>query len=187
MRIAGRKVCSRRRRARRQRTSARVERVAFVGKCYRLCTEVGFRTLPEQGPPEMVRSDLAATVLQLKALGIDNVMHFEWLSPPRFGEDMLKALELLYALQALGNDARLTRPLGMYLAELPLEPQLGKALLSGELGCVEEMLTVASYLQVQERVGIVARKTAPAGRDQGTLRGGGGRRRHCAQRSRGVV
>ena len=119
------------------------------GKCYRLCTEVGFRTLPEQGPPEMVRSDLAATVLQLKALGIDNVMHFEWLSPPP-AANMLKALELLYALQALDDDARLTRPLGMYLAEIPLEPQLGKALLvSGELGCVEEMLTVASYLQVQ--------------------------------------
>ena len=88
------------------------------GKCYRLCTEVGFRTLPEQGPPEMVRSDLAATVLQLKALGIDNVMHFEWLSPPP-AANMLKALELLYALQALDDDARLTRPLGMYLAELP--------------------------------------------------------------------
>ena len=41
-------------------------------------------------------------------------------------------------------------PLGMHLAELPLEPQLGKALLvSGELECVEEMLTVAAYLQVQ--------------------------------------
>ena len=79
------------------------------------------------------------------------------MSPPRltrrtcFPEPQLgKALELLYALQALDDDARLTRLLGMYLAELPLEPQLGKALLvSGELGCVEEMLTVASYLQVQ--------------------------------------
>jgi HrpA-like RNA helicase len=88
-------------------------------------------------------------VLQLKALGIDNIMNFEWLSPPP-AANMIKALELLYALQAVDDDARLTKPLGMHLAELPLEPQLGKALLvSGELGCVQEMLTVSAYLQVQ--------------------------------------
>lgn len=119
------------------------------GKAYRLCTEIAFRDLPETAPPEMIRSDLAATVLQLKALGIDNIMNFEWLSPPP-AANMIKALELLYALQAVDDDARLTKPLGMHLAELPLEPQLGKALLvSGELGCVQEMLTVSAYLQVQ--------------------------------------
>ena len=69
-------------------------------------------------------------------------------APP--AANLLKAIELLYALRALDDDARLTRPLGMHLAELPLEPQLGKALLaSGELECLEEMLTVAAYLQVQ--------------------------------------
>ena len=113
-----------------------------------MCTEKAFSTLPEMSPPEMIRSDLASTVLQLKALGIDNIMNFEWLSPPP-AANMIKALELLYALQALDDDAKLTKPLGMHLAELPLEPQLGKALLvSGELRCVEEMLTVAAYLQV---------------------------------------
>ena len=118
------------------------------GKCFRLCTEKAFSTMPEMSPPEMIRSDLASTVLQLKALGIDNIMNFEWLSPPP-AANMIKALELLYALQALDDDAKLTKPLGMHLAELPLEPQLGKALLvSGELRCVEEMLTVAAYLQV---------------------------------------
>ena len=96
----------------------------------------------------MVRSDLASLVLQLKHLGIDNIVHFEWLSPPP-AANMLKAIELLYALGALDDDARLTSPLGTRLAELPLEPQLGKALLaSDKLGCVSEMLTVAAYLQV---------------------------------------
>ena len=96
----------------------------------------------------MVRSDLASLVLQLKHLGIDNIVHFEWLSPPP-AANMLKAIELLYALGALDDDARLTAPLGTRLAELPLEPQLGKALLASDaLGCVSEMLTVAAYLQV---------------------------------------
>ena len=55
--------------------------------------------------PEMQRSELAGTVLQLKALGIDNMMQFEWLAPPP-AEAMVRALELLHALGALGDDAR---------------------------------------------------------------------------------
>ena len=53
----------------------------------------------------MQRSELAGTVLQLKALGIDNMMQFEWLAPPP-AEAMVRALELLHALGALGDDAR---------------------------------------------------------------------------------
>ena len=53
----------------------------------------------------MQRSELAGTVLQLKALGIDNMMQFEWLAPPP-AEAMVRALELLHALGALGEDAR---------------------------------------------------------------------------------
>ena len=45
---------------------------------------------------------------------------------------------------------RLTDPLGQHLAELPLDPRLGKALLaSGELGCAEEVLTIVALLSVQ--------------------------------------
>lgn len=172
------------------------------GKCFRLCTETAFRSLPDTGPPEMVRSDLAATVLQLKALGIDNIMNFEWLNPPP-AANMIKALELLYALRALDDDAKLTRPLGIHLAELPLEPQLGKALLvSGELGCVEEMLTVAAYLQVQtlwvssrgqqKQLDEVRERFAVAEGDAVTAlnihaayckAGGGGRARHFAEKN----
>ncbi len=55
--------------------------------------------------PEMQRSELSGTVLQLKALGVDNMMAFDWLAPPP-AETMVRALELLYALGALGADAR---------------------------------------------------------------------------------
>ena len=45
---------------------------------------------------------------------------------------------------------RLTDPLGQHLAELPVDPRLGKALLaSGELGCAEEVLTIVALLSVQ--------------------------------------
>lgn len=76
------------------------------GHAFRLCTEADFfDTLPETTRPEMQRADLAAAVLQLKALGIDNIMKFEWLSPPA-PEAMIRALETLHALGALGEDAK---------------------------------------------------------------------------------
>lgn len=62
----------------------------------------------------------------------------------------MRALEVLFSLGALDDGARLTRPTGVMLADLPLEPMLGKALLcSGEMGCSEEMLTVAATLQAR--------------------------------------
>ena len=53
----------------------------------------------------MRRCELASTVLQLKAMGIDNIMKFDWLAAPP-AETMIRALELLHALGALGEDAR---------------------------------------------------------------------------------
>ena len=55
--------------------------------------------------PEMQRSELAGTVLQLKALGVDNMMAFDWLAPPP-AETMVRALELLHALGALDANAK---------------------------------------------------------------------------------
>jgi ATP-dependent RNA helicase DDX35 len=73
----------------------------------------------------------------------------QWLAPPP-ADAMLRALELLYALGALDGDAKLTQPLGGLLAELPLAPMLGRSLLcAGELGCLDELLTIAACLQVQ--------------------------------------
>uniref|UniRef100_A0A480ZMW4 RNA helicase n=1 Tax=Sus scrofa TaxID=9823 RepID=A0A480ZMW4_PIG len=67
------------------------------GKCYRLYTEDAFDQLPQSTVPEMQRSNLAPVILQLKALGIDNVLRFHFMSPPP-AQSMVQALELLYAL-----------------------------------------------------------------------------------------
>ncbi|CAN0212375.1 unnamed protein product [Ectocarpus sp. 12 AP-2014] len=120
------------------------------GKCLRLMTEDDYHAqLPAQTIPEMQRSDLSWVVLLLKALGIDDILHFEFLSPPA-AETMIRALELLYALGALDDSCRLTEPLGMTMAEFPVEPCLAKFLASAwEFGCVEDALTVAAMLSVQ--------------------------------------
>jgi len=88
-------------------------------------------------------------VIQLKAMGIDNVLQFDFMSPPP-AESMIRALELLYALHALDDSAKLTENIGSKMAEFPIDPTLAKMLLSsGEYGCSEEMVTIAAMLTVQ--------------------------------------
>lgn len=118
------------------------------GKVYRMCTKDSFDCLRIQTVPELQRSDLSSVVLQLKALGIDDVLHFDFPSPPP-AYTMARALELLFALGALDTDCRLTEPLGLRMAEFPLDPMLSKFLLSsGEQGCSEEALTISAMLSV---------------------------------------
>lgn len=120
------------------------------GKAYRLYTEGSFqKNMRQVSVPEIQRSNLAGMVLQLKALGIENVLRFDFMTSPP-AELMSKALELLYSLGALDEFSRLTIPLGMYLAEFPLDPLLGKILLdSSKFGCSHEILTIAAMVSVQ--------------------------------------
>ena len=119
------------------------------GKVYRLYTFESFSSLSKSSIPEMQRSDLSTVILQLKSIGIENVLYFDFLSPPA-AELMTRALELLYSLNALDDYARLTMPFGMHLAEFPLDPLMATCLLnSGKYNCAEEMVTIAAMLSVQ--------------------------------------
>ncbi|KAG6641343.1 probable pre-mRNA-splicing factor ATP-dependent RNA helicase DEAH9 isoform X1 [Carya illinoinensis] len=120
------------------------------GKCYRLYTEEYFsKEMSAEGIPEMQRSNLVSCVIQLKALGIDNILGFDWPASPS-PEAMIRALEILYSLGILDDDAKLTSPAGFQVAEIPLEPMISKMILSSnELGCSEEILTIAAVLSVQ--------------------------------------
>jgi len=114
------------------------------GKCFRLYTEEAYQDLPDANIPEIQRSNLAPFILQLKALGIDNVLRFDFLTPPP-AELMTRALELLYSLGALDDYAKLTKPLGLRMAELAVEPMMAKTLLSApSFGCLSEILTIAA-------------------------------------------
>lgn len=119
------------------------------GKCFRLYTEETFASMRPEAVPEIQKANLLSTILQLKALGIDNVMQFDWLAPPP-AEFMVRALEILYALGVMDASARLTSPLGYQVSELPLDPMSAKMLITGaEIGCQKESLTIAAVLSVQ--------------------------------------
>lgn len=118
------------------------------GKCFRLYTEADFYKMPVKMIPEIQRVNLAPIVLQLKSLGIDDLMNFEFLSSPP-SKSMIRALEYLYSLGAIDDQAILTKPLGQQMSELPLDPSLCKILLnSGLYGCSEEIASIAAMLSV---------------------------------------
>jgi ATP-dependent RNA helicase DDX35 len=91
-------------------------------------------------------------ILQLKALGIDNVARFDFISAPP-SDLMAKGLELLYALGALDEYGKLTRPLGARMAELAVEPMMAKTLLASHtFGCTSEILTIAAMTSLDGSV-----------------------------------
>lgn len=119
------------------------------GKAFRLYPESEYSKLKEYTPPEMQRCDLTSVIIQLKALGIDNICKFDFLSPPP-SKNLINSLELLHALGALDHNSKLSPPLGFQMAEFPLHPSHSKALLaSEEFGCAQEMITIIALLQVQ--------------------------------------
>lgn len=118
------------------------------GKCFRLYTERAFRKdLIAQTYPEILRSNLGSVVLQLKKLGIDDLVHFDFMDPPA-PETLMRALEQLNYLGALDDDGNLTK-LGGIMAEFPLDPQLSKMLVAScDLGCSNEILSITAMLSV---------------------------------------
>ncbi|KAL1427966.1 hypothetical protein MTO96_000307 [Rhipicephalus appendiculatus] len=95
------------------------------GKTYRLYTERAYRDEMLTTPvPEIQRTNLASTVLQLKAMGINDLLSFDFMDAPPT-ETLIMALEQLHSLSALDNEGLLTR-LGRRMAEFPLSPQLGQ-------------------------------------------------------------
>lgn len=91
------------------------------GKCFRLYTEEAYKKemLPTT-VPEIQRTNLASTVLILKAMGINDLINFEFMDPPPV-QTLVSALETLYNLEALDDEGLLTK-LGRLMAEFPLEP-----------------------------------------------------------------
>ena len=119
------------------------------GKCYRLYTEAAYNTeMMASSVPEIQRTNLGNVVLQMKAMGINDLMNFDFMDPPPV-QTLVGAMQTLYNLGALDNEGLLTR-LGRKMAEFPLEPNLSKMLIiSTELGCAEEILTIVAMLSVE--------------------------------------
>jgi len=115
------------------------------GKCFRLFTEAAFADLVPQTYPEILRTNLGGVVLQLKKLGIDNLMEFAFMDAPA-PETLMRALELLNLVGAIDDEGKLTKT-GARMSEFPLDPQLARSILAGqEYGVGSELCCIAAML-----------------------------------------
>ena len=119
------------------------------GVCIRLYSEEDFNSRDEFTDPEIKRTNLAAVVLQMLMLGLGEVEKFPFINPPdsRLVRDGYKLLE---ELGAVTPACKLTG-LGRRMASLPVDPRLGRMVLAASgLGCLEEILVIASALAIQD-------------------------------------
>ena len=119
------------------------------GICIRLYTELDYLSRPEFTDPEILRTNLASVILQMAALGLGDVAAFPFVEPPD-RRSVHDGVTLLQELGAFDTQRRLTA-LGRQLAQLPLDPRLGRMVLEAEgNGCVREVLVIAAALSIQD-------------------------------------
>nr|XP_057918216.1 DEAD/H (Asp-Glu-Ala-Asp/His) box polypeptide 32a isoform X2 [Doryrhamphus excisus] len=112
------------------------------GKCFRLYAD---SQLPAECVPQILESNITSTVLFLKRMEIGGVGQCQFIDRPD-PEALMQALEELDYLAALDDDGNLSE-MGIIMSEIPLEPQMAKAVLAScEFDCVSEMLTIAAML-----------------------------------------
>lgn len=119
------------------------------GKCFYLYKEAAYSNeiLPSS-VPELQHSNLAHTVLTLKAMGINDLLSFDYMDPPP-NHYLKTAMERLYSLGALDEEGLLTTHC-RDMSQFPLDPMLSKMLLASvDLGRSDEVLTIVAMLGIQ--------------------------------------
>ncbi|MFR9750353.1 ATP-dependent RNA helicase HrpA [Nocardia sp. 004] len=152
--------------------SGRCGRVAD-GICIRLYSEEDFESRPAFTEPEILRTNLAAVILQMTALGLGDIEKFPFVEPPerRAIRDGIALLEELGALahpgehsaQARGSgksaslshpgdEAGLTlTPIGREMAQLPVDPRMARMLVEAQRnGCLADLLVIVAALSIQD-------------------------------------
>lgn len=124
------------------------------GTCFRLYSEADFESRPRYTDPEIRRAALAGVILRMLALGLGNIEDFPFLEPPdpRAVADGWQQLSELGAVDIGADDGRrrLT-PNGKLMARLPVDVKLARMLVAAnQHGVLREMLTIASFLGIQD-------------------------------------
>lgn len=132
------------------------------GICIRLYSEQDYLSRPKFTDPEILRSSLAAVLLRMSALRLPKIQEFPFLDRP-LGRAIADGVQLLDELGAivyddasvgdskdLNNSFKLT-PTGKQLADLPLDPRIGRMLLAAkEQNALREVAIIASALATQD-------------------------------------
>ncbi|MDF2049726.1 ATP-dependent RNA helicase HrpA [Arthrobacter sp. Cr_A7] len=135
------------------------------GIAIRLYSEEDFESRPQFTDPEILRTNLAAVILQMTAMGVargpKDVENFPFVEPPETraindGVTLLRELGALAAArpQNAESDGRSGGGLtavGHKLAQLPVDPRLGRMIVeAGKRNCVREVMILAAALTIQD-------------------------------------
>ncbi|WP_049355908.1 ATP-dependent RNA helicase HrpA [Haemophilus parainfluenzae] len=126
------------------------------GICIRLYSEEDFNSRPEFTDPEILRTNLASVILQMTALGLDDIEAFPFVDAPdkRHIQDGIKLLEELGAFEMIrtkAGDKRQLTAVGRQLAQLPVDPRLAKMLLTAvSQGGLHEVMIIVAALSIQD-------------------------------------
>ena len=120
-----------------------------AGICVRLYAEEDFQSRPAFTDPEILRTHLAAVILQMSALNLGKPEDFPFVEPPD-SRQIGDGFRLLFELQAVDGQRRIA-DLGRQMAKLPVDPRLGRMVLAAQReGCLSEALIIVAALAIQD-------------------------------------
>ncbi|MBK8752141.1 MAG: ATP-dependent RNA helicase HrpA [Candidatus Competibacteraceae bacterium] len=120
-----------------------------AGICIRLYAEADFQSRPAFTDPEILRTHLAAVILQMSALNLGKPEDFPFVEPPD-SRQISDGFRLLFELQAVDEQRRIAE-LGRQMAKLPVDPRLGRMLLAAQReGSLSEALIIVAALAIQD-------------------------------------
>ncbi len=127
-----------------QQRAGRAGRTA-TGHAYRLWSLAEHERRETHTPPEVIRVDLCATLLETMSLGVRDVQHFPWLDPPDSAR-LLEAKQTLAALGAIDARGDLSAT-GAQMSGIAAHPRLARALVEARrLGCASRVAHIAASI-----------------------------------------
>ena len=126
------------------------------GVCVRLYSEEDFLSRTEFTDPEILRTNLAAVILQMVALHLGNITKFPFIDPPQMRQvtDGIRLLEEVGAIndaKGKGTDEIELTKIGVALSKIPADPRLSRMLVQADKeGALSEVLVIVSALAVMD-------------------------------------
>ncbi|MGV8973542.1 MAG: ATP-dependent RNA helicase HrpA, partial [Rhodoglobus sp.] len=119
------------------------------GIAIRLYSEEDFGKRPEFTEPEILRTNLAAVILQMISLGLGDIAAFPFLQPPE-SRGIKDGLDLLHELNAITKNSAITR-IGKQLSQLPIDPRLARMVIeSKQHATTREVMAIVAGLSIQD-------------------------------------
>lgn len=119
------------------------------GICFRLYSEEDFLSRPEFTDAEILRTNLAAVILQMLRLGLGDIAAFPFVDSPD-SKAINDGFKLLQELGAVNDSRRMTR-VGRQLSQLPVDPRLARMLIEAHKNrALNELLIITSALAIQD-------------------------------------